>query len=217
MSGLPVFPKLDVIPADNPLVETINFKNIGVSFGKEAREIRKQQWEYSKRDITLKYTWISTADALTLWEFYIARGGSFEGFKYFHPFVNIYENEFVTVCNGWEYVFDLPVVNSTERTVYKNDVFVDPSEYLFGAEQGANGEDAIGFYVIPEIGDIITIDFTGQLVQRCRFDSDTQNFETFHEHLSTVGIKMKGLLLSEQFGAPTVTTTTTTSTTTTTT
>lgn len=217
MPFLAVFPKLDVIPADNPIVERVNLKNIGVSFGKEAQERKKRQWDYPKRDIALKYTWISLADALTLWNFYIARGGSWEAFKYFHSIINTYDKEFVTICNGWEYVFDLPAVNSTDYTLYLNNIpLSSPAEYTFGAGAGANGEDAVGFVVTPEVGSVVTWSFTGNLVQRCRFDDDSQSFETFYNRLSKVGIKIKGLLLAYQFGAPTVTTTSSTTTSTTT-
>lgn len=211
MGYLPEFPKLDVIPAENPLVEQINLKNIKVSFGQEAQERVKRQWDYPKRDVSLKYPQIPKADALTIWNFYIARGGSWEAFKYFHPLINIYEEEFVAIGNDQEYVFDLPAIESIDYTLYLNGIPQNtPADYTFGAYQGANGEDAVEFAVIPEVGSIITWSFTGKLVQRCRFDSDTQDFETFNSQLSKIGIKLKGLLLSEEFGAPTVTTTTTT-------
>ncbi len=216
MPFLAVFPKLDVIPVDNPIVEAINFKNLGVSFGKEAQERKKRQWDYPKRDISLKYTWISLADALTLWNFYIARGGSWETFKYFHSAINTYDKEFVTTCNGWQAVFDLPSVNSTDYTLYLDGnpltegAFFGDQDYRFGAFQGDNGEDAVGLTVIPEVGSLLTWDFTGNLVQRCRFEDDSQSFETFYNRLSKVGIKIKGLLLAYQFGTPPAVTTTTT-------
>lgn len=222
MSFLPVFPELvatptlipnvDVVPGDNPIKETINFKNIRAGFSDFSQDRVKQKWEYPKRDFTLKYTWITKAEALIIWNFFIARGGSFESFKFLYPFVNTYENELISICNGVEDVYDLPAVNTTSRTIYKNNVYVDPGEYLFGAEQGNNGEDAIGFYVAPEQGDILTIDFVGNLIVRCRFKDDSMDFETFNNRLSTIGVKLKGLLLTEEFGVPQVTTTTTTTT-----
>lgn len=194
-----VFPKISVIPVDNPIVEQINFKNIGVSFGKESQERKRREWDYPKRDITLKYTWIPKADALTLWDFYIARGGSYEAFYFFHPFTNIYEGEFVAISPGNETSFVLPSIGAANYTLYSDNVPLNEgSDYIFHYKGSVEGIDYIEMDP-PDTGLIITWDFTGQLVSRCRFDSDTHDFETFNSQLSKVGIKLKGLLYSVQF------------------
>jgi hypothetical protein len=53
------------------------------------------------------------------------------------------------------------------------------------------------------------------LVIRCRFEDDAQEFELFYNRLTTMGIKLRGLLFSRTFAsaAPTTTTSTTTTTT----
>jgi hypothetical protein len=194
-----VFPLISAIPADNPLVEQINFKNIGVSFGKEARERKKQQWDYPKRDVALKYTWLSKADALTIWNFYIARGGSFGSFRYIHPFQNIYEREFVAISPGNLSTFELPSVGAINYTLYLDNVPLNEgSDYAFFSEGSSEGIDYFEVYP-PDVGSIFTWSFTGQLVQRCRFDDDSFSYDTFYDRLSKMGVKLKGLLYSDQF------------------
>jgi hypothetical protein len=199
-----VFPAISSIPADNPLTERINFKNTQVGFGKESQERIKRQWDYPKRDITLKYTWIPLAEALTLWNFYLARGGSFEAFKYIHPFYSRYENEFVDIAPGNLEYFLLPSVDASNYTLYSDGTPLNEgSDYFFYSEGSPEGIDYIEVFP-PGQGAVLTWTFTGRLVTRCKFDEDSQDFETFHNRLSKMGIKLKGLLYSEQFGFATV-------------
>jgi hypothetical protein len=216
VTQMEVFPKLSVISSDNPIVETINFKNIKVGYGDMSQERVKQKWEYPKRDLNLKYTWISKADARTIWNFYLARGGSWEAFLFFYNFISVYEDEFVAITNGFDNSFILPSVAAINYTLYLNNVQLNAgSDYFFYSEGAIQGMDFVDMAVAPDAGSILTWSFTGKLVTRCRFEDDLQNFETFHNRLSKMGIKLKGLLLSEEFGVPVVTTTTSTTTTTT--
>jgi hypothetical protein len=195
-----VFPTLTSIPPDNPIEETINFKNIQASFGREAEERKKKEWDYPKRDISLKYNRISASDALTLWQFYLARGGSFEAFYFIHPFINDYEEEFVDICPGNLEYFLLPSKGATNYTLYANGVALNAgSDYYFYSQGSPDGIDYVEVYP-PEQGTVLSWSFTGRLVQRARFEDDSLSFETFYNRLSNIGLKLKGLLFSEQFG-----------------
>ena len=218
-----VFPTFtDDIYSDNPLVDEVRFKTTFTMFGTEGQERRKRQYLHPKRDINLKFSWITKQEARLLWEFYAARSGSFEAFYYVHPFIRTYPTsggeQFASVCDGESVNFLVPSVGATSYTLYLQGVEqTEGVDYTFYSQGGIDGIDYVQMDVAPTAGHQLTWAFTGQLATRCRFEEDNLTFETFYNRLAKMGLKLKGLLFSDELGFATVTTTTTTTSTTTTT
>ncbi len=218
MAVFPSFP-YDIY-SDNPLVEEVRFKTDLTMFGTEGQERRKRRILYPKKDMNLKFTWITKQEGRLLWEFFIDRGGSFEPFYYVHPFVREYGLhhtdgvQFASACDGVGVNFLVPSIAATSYTLYVGGIEqTEGVDYDFYSEGGVDGIDYVHLDVAPDAGLTLTWSFTGQLVTRCRFEDDSQDFETFYNRLSKMGIKLKGLLFSDEFGFGIVTTSTTTTTT----
>jgi hypothetical protein len=218
MAVFPTFPEIDCdLQSDNPLVDEVRFKTSSTMFGIEGQERRKRGLLYPKRDMNLKFTWITKQEARLLWEFYVARSGSLEPFYYVHPFESVYEVEFASVTDGASVNFLVPSIGATNYFLrIAGSGQAEPTDYVFHSQGGLDGLDYVELInaVGPSNpGDVLTWSFTGQLVTRCRFDKDVQKFETFYDRLAKMGIKLKGLLFSDEFGFGFTTTSTTTSTT----
>jgi hypothetical protein len=197
------FPEVSEVGFKSPIGQSIRFKTLVSTFDELGEEKRRQKWLYPKRDIRLQYEWISKASAETLWEFYLARKGAYEGFNFFLPEPKAeypsYTGEYVGTGDGSTEVFYLPCKTSSSRTVYVAGTSqAEGSDYDFTAGGGADGADKIDFsssgMVTPSAGERITIDFTGILKVHCRFAEDYQDFDTFWDRLVTMGILLKGLL-----------------------
>ncbi len=214
MAVFPTFPEIDCdLQPDSPLVDEVRFKTSSTMFGIEGQERRKRGLLYPKRDMNLKFSWITKQEARLLWEFYVARGGSFEPFYYVHPFDNVYEDQFASVSDGVSVNFPVPSIGATSYLLkIAGASQAEPGDYAFHSEGGLDGLDYVELKnAVHNPGDVITWSFTGRLVTRCRFQDDSQDFETFYNRLAKMGIKLKGLLFSDELGFATVTTTTTTS------
>jgi hypothetical protein len=212
-----VFPTFTAeIYSEDPFVDEARFLTSSTMFGTEGQERRKRGFLYAKRDLNLKFNWITKDEARILWTFFVDRGGSYEDFKYVFPFSNIHTGEYVSIADGSSKTYRVPSYMATSYTLYVNGVEqTETTEYVFYANSGPDSEDQVTFVAAPDYGDVITWSFTGQLVIRCRFEDDSQDFESFYNRLAKMGIKLKGLLFSRIFGAAAPTTTTSTTTTTT--
>lgn len=212
-----VFPTFSYeIYSENPWVDEARFQTEFTKFGSEGQERRKRQLLYPKRDLNLKFKWITKDEARILWTFFIDRSGSYEDFKYVFPFSNEYIGEYVDVADGTSKTYSVPSYEASDYTLYVNGTAqTETTHYTFSSYTGPDGEDQVTFVSAPSWGSVITWSFTGQLVTRCRFEDDSQEFESFYNRLCSMGIKIKGLLFSRTFAAVAPTTTTSTTTTTT--
>jgi len=191
---IPLFPTVDV---------RIQFNTLRTQFNTESVESRKRKFIYPRRDITVKYNYITKAYAETLWEFFIARSGSYESFNFFMPEPELsypsYAGEYVGAGDGDTEVFNLPCKNSLAQTVYIDGVEqTDGTNYNIDAGTGADGADRLEFndsgMVAPSDGAIITIDFTGTLKIRSVFADDVLSLSIFRDMLVSCGVELRGLL-----------------------
>lgn len=214
MATFPTFPEIVAcFYPDSPLVDEARFKTASTMFGPEGQEKRKKQILYPKRDLNLKFSWISKQEARLLWEFFVQRGGSLEAFYYVHPLDGTYQYQFASACDGVGVNFLVPSVGATSYTLYENGVEqTEGVDYDFYSEGGLDGLDYVEMNAAPNAGYVLTWSFTGQLVTRCRFQDDSQDFESFYDRLAKMDIKLKGLLFSDEFGFGFTTTSTTTTT-----
>lgn len=88
------------------------------------------------------------------------------------PATSVWKGMYVGVGTGAATVFDLPCRGgaSGTTTVY---VAGTPTGITFGAGTGADGRDRATFAVVPALGALITVDFTGQLEVWARLTDET--------------------------------------------
>jgi hypothetical protein len=197
------YPEFDSVGMINPVTVEIEHKTLLSRFEGLGKEKRRKKWLYPRRNLTFRYRLLQKADGETLWEFYIARGGTYEAFSCFVPepkqTYRTYTGEYVGTGDGSTTIFNLPAKTSSSYTVYVdgNSQTGGGVDYTFSAGGGPDGEDKITFTAAPNDGVRITYDFTGVLKVRSRFAEDMQGFDFFFDRLVTTGIKLKGLLNDE--------------------
>jgi hypothetical protein len=189
-----LFPSTTTIGVANPLKITMRFKTLKTSFDELGKQNRKRKWLYPKRDIVLSYEWITKAEALTLWQFYQARYGSYESFNIFIEYSDSYVGEYVGTGDGSTTIFNLPSKNASAYTLYKDGIVQSGSgvDYTFGSLGGADGADKVTFIVAPAAGERITFTFTGNLKIHTHFKEDSLTFEAFYDRLMKMGITLEG-------------------------
>jgi hypothetical protein len=182
-----------------PIIETIGFKTLSSKFDDLGKEQRNQKWLYPKRMIELHYQYITKANAKTIWDFYIARKGSYEAFNFFFPATNTYTAEYVGTGDAVTLTFNLPSNQASSYTLYVDGVAqtAGGTHYTFTSTGGTDGKDKAVFIAAPSDGARITWTFTGYLVVVCRFMDDNMTFETLYNRLVTTGLKLRGLLTDE--------------------
>jgi len=182
-----------------PIIERVRWKTIISSFDELGEEQRKQKWLYPRRDIVLKYPGLTISQAQTLWDFYVARKGSYEAFNLFYDSIGksaeTYTGEYVGTGDGSTTVFNLPSKNAASRTLYVDGVAqTEGTNWTFTSGGGTDGADKCEFTSAPSSGQRITFDFTGYLKVRCRFAKDIAEFEHFIYSAKRIGLELRGLL-----------------------
>lgn len=161
-------------------------------------EQRRQKLLYPKYNVAVRYKTISPAEASTLWEFYLARKGSYEAF-YIYDLVLLmgiafnHVGEYCATGDGALVVFDIPGRSTSSQIIYVDGVDETSNiTILYGG--GASNSDRVQFDVAaPSAGAIITVDFTGFLRMRVRFLEDKLPRTIFNYNMFRYGIKLKGL------------------------
>jgi len=186
-----------------PIIENLNFKTLS-SQSDQGEEKRRRKWLFPKRNITLLYQILEYDNARTIWQFYIDRHGSFEVFSFFHMHDNTYIKDYVGTGDGIIKAFDVPGKDTTDRTLYLDNVALEEAtdataagDYYIIDDGGLDNADNIQFFIAPADGDRITIDFTGLLRIRCRFMEDNLDYQQFYLRLTVMGLTLKGLLNDE--------------------
>jgi hypothetical protein len=187
-----------------PVVSSrLEWKTEFAIFNQMGKERRRQKWLYPRRHFFVRYQSITKVTAETLWEFYMARKGSFSAFNFFLPEPQSsypsYLSEYVAAGDGSTAVFTLPSRAATLRTLYADgSELTEGVDYNFTSLGGEDGADQINFsdsaMIAPSDGVIITYDFTGTLKVRCRFAEDIFEFETFRDRVVSTGVELTGLL-----------------------
>ena len=202
------YPEVGTVGFANPMQVQIETKTLFSNFDDAGEEQRKQKWAYPRRNVQLRYNYISKEDAEVLWSFYIARGGAFEAFNFFWPepatTYPSYIAEYAATGDGTAEVFNLPSRTAAAYTLHSTTALgvasdlTEGVDYNFTATGGEDGADKIDFsdsaMTPPALGDRLTWSFTGTLKIRCRYAEDIYTFNMFFDRLSTSGVIIKGLL-----------------------
>lgn len=166
--------------------------NTLISDFEKGAEQRRKKWAYAKYNVIVQYTALSTLDAKTIYEFYMARNGSYESFYFYDPYAFDHVGLYVATGDGVTDVFDIPGSSTSARTLYENDVLVSSGfSYLTGGGDGSS--DRVDYVTAPPLGTIITIDFTGYLRAKVRFKDDNLSRENFTTTLMRYGLELQGL------------------------
>jgi hypothetical protein len=190
------FPDLDSLIISDPVSETVNFLTLKSKFGPMGKENRKSCLIYPTRDYTIKADRVVVSQARTLYNFYLARKGSFEAFNYFDPLSHAYTvPEYVGTGDGETLGFNLPSMNATDYALLIAGIEqTETTNYVFGAGDGEDGADLVLFTVPPGLGQRITYPFTGRLKVVGTFADDRMTFETMLSRLVTIGLTVRGEL-----------------------
>jgi len=174
-----------------PAVITPVWKTL-ISDYEEGGEQRRSKWMFAKYDVTQQYKNINLTEARILWDFYMAQKGAYKTF-YFFDFYALNHNEmYVGTGDGSISTFDIPGKSTSSRKLYVNGTETTTGfSYLAGGGDG--NADRVQFTTAPASGQIITIDFTGCLRIKCRFEQDKLDRENFIINLFRYGIKLKGV------------------------
>ena len=181
-----------------PLVVTPVWNTI-ISQTGTGKEQRLQKSLFAVYDVTVKYYGLSSADAKTLWEFYMARKGAFEAFYIYDLALLagvsfVHTGMYAGVGDGATDVFDIPGRSTSSQTIYiDGNEQSTPTDYSILTGGGVSGSDRIDFVSAPAEGNIITCDFAGFLRIRARFLHDELPRELFIRNLFNYGIELKGL------------------------
>lgn len=120
----------------------------------------------------LTYQNIPAADERTLFEFFLARQGSYDSFVFFDFVSRVYIGEAVGTGDGSTTVFTLGARDVEDESIYFDGV-KQTSGYTIGARSGGNGQDTVTFSTAPGATVAITADYTGKkYLSTCIFDSD---------------------------------------------
>ena len=179
-----------------PLHTEIEFGTLISAFD-GGTEQRRQKLLYPRYNVTIRYNAISKTEAQTLWNFYVARKGSYESFFCYdlalllqHSFAHT--DQYCGTGDSATTIFDIPGRSTSSRTVYLDNIEQTSGiTYLTGG--GASSADRIQFSAAPTSGEIITVDFAGYLRMKVRFAEDKLTRENFVYKLYSYGIQLKGL------------------------
>jgi hypothetical protein len=188
------YPTSTAVPFVEPVKQEIKWKTLITPFD-QGEENRRQKWLFPKRDLTLKYNYLTKAQMNILWAYYLSMKGAYTAFNFFLPYSDTYVKEYVGTGDASTTVFNLPAKTSSSYTLYVDDVAKTAGgvDWTFASAGGTDGADKATFNSAPAAGAYITFSFTGFLKVRCRFE-DTFDYDTFTTYLMGTGVKLKGLL-----------------------
>lgn len=187
-SPTPNYP-LEIVPRFKTLVSTCDAGN----------EVRRSKQEYPVFDVLVTYDMLTKTEMDVLWNFFLARKGRYDAF-YIYNLADIslvtstgFTSLYVGTGDGSTTTFDVPGRSTSSQTLYVDGV--EDSGAAFSSGGGASNSDRVEPSSTPAAGDILTVDFTGYLRMRVRFDSDTGfNRRLFeYTYYQTGGIQLYGL------------------------
>ncbi len=188
----------ETIVPNYSLILTPKWQTLKTPLG-ERNEQRTAKQTYPQFDVTVAFnTFPSHSDVMTIWDFFIARKGSYEGFDIYDPRLHgaVYPAHLgllVGVGDGSTDIFDIPGRSTSSQSIYLDGVS-QGSGWSILTGGGRSSSDRVDFTTAPTTGEIITTDFTGIMRIRVRFASDLLSFELFEANLWRTGaIQLYGL------------------------
>lgn len=164
-------------------------------------EQRRQKSLYPRFNARFRLNALESANAQTIWSFFMARKGSFESFYFFDPVPDIpgigttsYDDLYIGTGDGSTDVWDLPGKSTSSQVIYIDGAAQTlTTDYVILTGGGDGSADRVDFVTAPSTGEAITCDFTGKLRIKCRFVQDRLSRSLFMTVLFNFGIELKGL------------------------
>jgi hypothetical protein len=167
-----------------------------------ASEHRTAKLTYPQIDVLVTYAYMTAAHMETLWEFYEARLGAYEGFyiydlRLLQAVYPSWVSRFVCTADGTNLTYDLPGRSTSGHTIYADGVALTvTTDYSIVTGGGSSSSDRITLTGAAGdwTGKVITANFTGILRIPVRFAEDSTSFEMFEmSYFRHGGIKLHGL------------------------
>ena len=155
-------------------------------------EQRRQKGTFPRFDIVLQYQYLTVAEMMILWNFYLARAGMAAAFYFYCLDVEDCAGLYCGIGDGAEEIFDLPGKTTSDQAIYLAGVLQE-SGYTILTGGGAENSDRVEFDTHPVEGVVITCNFTGYQRIHCRFDKDDMTRERFTAALLQTGLTLVGV------------------------
>lgn len=193
------FPETDPTP-NYPLTIIPKWRTIKTPM-ESGKEQRRTGWVYPQFDVKVTYNALVSSNIQNLYEFYMARQGSYEAFHIYdmalHRSISrSHTGLFVGNGDSTTQTFDLPGRSVSAETIYKDGSSQSTATYSILTGGGESSSDRVQFTTaaVPSTGEVITADFTGYLRMRVRFADDNLPLEMFESNLQRTGqINLVGL------------------------
>lgn len=157
-------------------------------------EVRRKKRAFAQFDVMVDFHPMTKANMQTLYDFYMARSGSYEAFYIYDVVTMDHDSLLVGTGDGSTVTFDIPGKSTSSQTVYVNGIVQTNNVTVFyNYGSGAESSDQVTFSSAPSIGDILSCNFTGFLRVRCRFMDDTFTRDNLYGNVFQTSIKLKGL------------------------
>lgn len=188
----------ETITPNYSLILTPKWQTLKTALGNQFEQRTAKQL-YPQFDVTVNFSVIPDHnDMMTLWDFYKARKGAYEGFYIYDPLLHAavypaHTGLYIGTADGTTDIWDIPGRSTSSQTIYIGGIDQSGSfSILTGG--GQESADRVDFTTAPTAGGIITCDFTGIMRIPVRFMNDRLSFENFSAGIYRTGtIELFGL------------------------
>ena len=138
---------------------------------KSGADVAEKMWNYPRYRIRLPYR-VSSADTMTLLNFFDARCGGYEAFDFQDFIYRAWQNVYITTATGA--TLGLIECDISPTTVYVDGVeLAATGAWSTSLSPGTNGRTQINLTTPPSAGEVITADSTNtKRFFRVRFEDD---------------------------------------------
>jgi len=164
------------------------------------KEQRRQKITFPVFDAVITYGKLTSAEAQTIYDFFMARKGGYEAFYLYDLslLASVSRSQsglYVGTGDASTEVFDIPGRSTSSVSVYLDGVEQTlTTDYVLLTGGGESAADRIDFVSPPSSGEVITVDFTGYLRMRVVFAEDAMSMALFMRNYFKINeIKFRGI------------------------
>ena len=129
----------------------------------------------------------------SIYDFYNAQKGPLTSFKFFFPEISHHFDEYAGYAQDGQTTLIMPSMGGVNVILKQDGVIVSEVNYIFTPYAGPDGEDRVTLaYGAPE-GAKYTLDFTGVLKLKARFDEAPIVFNEVKAAFSSLTVVLKQL------------------------
>ena len=165
-----------------PLIVTPRWQT-NVSDIAGGKESRRATQEIVKIDVTVKYHGITATEAVTLYQFFMARRGAYESFWVYDCTPITIGPLYFATGNGITKVFDFCGKNTSDQVGFTDGIEDGSIVASMTYGTGADGCDQVAFTTPPARGAVMSATFTGIPKYKVRFAQNQMSMELFTTNL----------------------------------